>query len=268
MKHRIKRRKATTVTLAIACSSAGSMPGTAQAQNLDQPAAPLFELREGKLLPKQPPRMRHHVRVSYQPTFNISAEFTNLGFPSSTVPGPGAGLVDRDYDDGFVRLETTGPATGSPDGYTAYWSYENSNQVVGSDLLMRKATSSGTISSSGDIGDDPQHGVELGYAFEVGPVGRLYWGFEAAVSFIPVDIHDARPLTTDLTLITDTFDISNLDPGGGPPPPPGTPSTGRSGTSALILVEPVSRTLTPLTGSTVSGRRTVDANVFDIRIGP
>ena len=98
--------------------------------------------------------------------------------------------------------------------------------------------------------------------------GPFVWGVEGGFGFSSLDIRDTNTLIGDVDVITDTFDISNLAPGGGPPPPPGTPSTGRSGTSALILVEPVSRSTTSYAGSTVSGYRDISGNLYDFRVGP
>jgi len=138
---------------------------------------------------------------------------------------------------------------------------------VGNNLIMSKASSAGTV-SSGTIDDDPQQGMEFLYSLAIGPVGRFSWGLEGAFGFGGLDIRDSRSLTSDVNVVTDTFDISNLEAGGGPPPAPGTPSPGRSGTTALILVEPASRTSAIYPGATVTGYRSVEADVFDFRVGP
>lgn len=264
--------------MAVACASAVTTHNAAQTGSgqvipelgaAEASEAPeILRLEGGELIPSRLPLFRNRFSVSYRPSFNIKAEFKNLGFPASTVPGPGGGLVDRDYDNGYVRLETTGLATGSPDGYTSNWSYQDNAQVVGNNLIMSKASSAGTIGSSGSVGDDPQQGMEFLYALAMGPVGKFTWGFEGAFGYGGVDIRETGSLAADINIVTDTFDISNLEDGGGPPPAPGTPSTGRSGTSALILVEPASRSTTLVTGSTIRGQRSVEANVFDFRVGP
>jgi len=278
LKYRIEMRKAAAMSLAVACAAAATTRNAAQTgqgpviQELGSSGAgespEILRLEGGELVPVRTPLLRHRFSVSYRPSFNVTAEFKNLGFPASTVPGPGAGLVDRNYDDGYVRLETVGLAAGSPDGYTSYWSYQSGAQVVGNNLIMSKASSAGTIGSSGTFDDDPQQGMEFLYSLAIGPVGRFSWGLEGAFGFGGLDIRDTRSLTTDINVDTDTFDISNLEPGGGPPPAPGTPSPGRSGTTALILVEPASRSSTTFSGAAISGYRSVEADVFDFRVGP
>lgn len=278
LKYRLEMRKAAALAVVGACASAmitrdvAQVSGTPPIEKLggDQgnQGAEILRLQGGELVSTKTPRFRNRFSVSYRPAFNISAEFRNIGFPPTSLPGPGGGIVDRNYDDGYVRLETTGPAAGSPDGYTSYWSYNSADQVVGNNLLMHKATSAGMIGSSGAVDDGPQQGVEFDYSWEAGPIGHFVWGLEGSFGFSGVNIRDSRSLRSDVNVITDTYDISNLDAGGGPPPPPGTPSTGRSGTSAIILVDPASRSNTLYTGSTIDGYRSVDANVYDFRVGP
>ncbi len=275
LKHRFEMRKAAAVSVAVACAAAATTRNVAQtgerlvSQNAAAGEAPeILRLEGGELVPVRSGLFRNRFSVSYRPSFNITAEFKNMGFPASTVPGPGDGLVDRNYDNGYVRLETSGLAAGSPDGYTSYWSYQSDAQVVGNDLYMSKASSAGTIGSSGALDDDPQPGMEFLYSLAIGPVGRFTWGVEGAFGFSGLNIQDNSQLTADINVTTDRFDISNLEVGGGPPPAPGTPTSARSGTSALILVEPASRSSTVFSGSTISGYRSVEANVFDFRVGP
>lgn len=278
IKYRVEMRKAAALSLAVACASAATTRNAAQTgqgpaigelgATSGNEAPEILRLEGGELVATRLPLFRNRFSISYRPSFNITAEFKNLGFPPATVPGPGGGLVDRNYDNGYVRLETTGLAAGSPDGYTSNWSYQNSGQVVGNSLLMTKTASAGTVGSSGALDDDPQPGMEFLYSLALGPVGRFSWGIEGSFGFAGLDIQDTRSLNSDINVITDTFDISNLESGGGPPPPPGTPTPGRSGTSALILVEPASRSSTIFAGSTINGYRSVEANVFDFRVGP
>lgn len=278
LKRRIKLRKTAAVTLAAACTTGITLRNAAQTSSPPQILKPgemqenqsteILRLQGGELVRGKPAHFRNRFSISYRPGFNISAEFRNIGFPPSSLPGPGGGNVDRVYDDGYVRLETTGMAAGSPDGYTSYWSYDGADQVVGNNLFMHKATSAGVIASSGNIDDGPVQGMEFVYAYEIGPIGRFAWGLEGSFGFGGVNIRDSRSLMANVNVITDTFDISNLEAGGGPPPPPGTPSTGRSGTSAIILVDPASRSNTIYGGSTINGYRSIDANVYDFRVGP
>lgn len=282
-KQRIDRkqqvRKAATLALCGACASITVARNPALdsemelAQNiLDGPptqgAPGIMQLEAGRLIPVAPPFLRHRIGINYRPMFNVSAQFQNVGFPPTSVPPPGGGAVDRFYDDGYVRPETTGLATGSPDGYTSYWSYQNSGQVVGNNLLMSSASSAGTGGATDPFSDGPQQGFEMSYSWVGGPAGPFVWGVEGGFGFSGLNIRDGRSFTTDVNVTTDAYDISNLAPGGGPPPPPGTPSTGRGGTSALILVDPASRSVANYAGSTINGYRDIDANVFDLRVGP
>ena len=265
-------QKSAAVGLCVAFATAGAARegsfGRVELAQLgdDGPAPEIFRFEAGELISTKP--LRHRVRLNYRPTFNVSANFQNTGVSGGMVPPPGAGVVARDYDDGFVRPETTGLAAGSPDGFTSYWSYQNASQVVGNNLLMSKAVGSGAIAGAGSIGSDPMHGMELAYSWMVGPAGPFEWGLEGSFGFSGLDIRDDRTLTGNVNVTTDTFDISNLAPGGGPPPPPGTPTTGRSGTSALIGVAPASRSTSSFIGATSSGFREVTGNIYDFRVGP
>ncbi len=274
----MKVGNAATLTLCAACASitfarnAGKDSPVQLAQNILNPpsdeAPEIMRLEGGKLVTVDRPLSRHRFGISYRPVFNLSAKFQGVGFPPSSVPGPGAGIVDRIYDDGYVRPETTGLAAGSPDGYTSYWSYHSAGQVAGNNLLMSSAASAASTGSSGAFEDGPQNGFEMDYSWVGGAIGPFIWGFEGGFGFSGVNFRDNRSFVTDVNVTTDTYDIGNLAAGGGPPPPPGTPSTGRGGTSALILVEPASRSVANFSGSTITGSREMEADVFDLRIGP
>jgi hypothetical protein len=66
------------------------------------------------------------------PAFAISLAFTCTALAQCN-PGPATGGgVDRLYNDGYVRVDSTS----NPDGYTWYWGYQNSAQVQGDFILF------------------------------------------------------------------------------------------------------------------------------------
>src|SRR5580692_989632 len=84
--------------------------------------------------------------LSYRAGFNITADFRNLGgFPASSSPGPATGGgIDRIYDDGYVRVDSSGNAGGQ----TWFWGYKNASQIPGNDTVVMHSTLSEPDASS------------------------------------------------------------------------------------------------------------------------
>ncbi len=238
----------------------------AAAAAADEPASGLRGFN-----PEKPERSRNRFSLSYRAGFNITADFKNLGFRPTPLDLP----AGRTYDDGFVLLETSGTAAGSPDGFTSLWHYDNPGQSVakeggGGSLFMHKASSTSLGNSLGNDGD-PQHGFELTFNRELGTVGRCFWGLEAAVGLMDLEIRDHRPVATAGEVITDEYNVDNLYQFGATGPTfPGPSQPGRAPASQIIAVNPdplVPRSVAPFTGN-LTGRRSLDAQIAGFRLGP
>ena len=209
--------------------------------------------------------------LGYRAAFNISANFTGLGgFASRHIPGVpgltpttgGPGAVARTYDDGFIGVDISGNAGGT----TTYWGYDNSlAQVAGGNVLMHNASSPATA-SSGDVGNDPQNGMELSYFQPLGGKDRWHWGVEGAFNWTPLNLQDSRTLAGNKVTVTHAYALNGVVPPVAPPAyvgPVSGPGAPQLSTDAMD-----GGTTTQTGAAAISGNRKIDANLYGLRIGP
>src|SRR5204863_732465 len=114
-------------------------------------------------------------------------------------PGPATGGTDHTYNDGYVRVDSSGDAG----GVTWNWGYQKDSQVVGDTLQFHATQSDSASSGSDNITDDPQYGIELIYQRVTGSFSSSgNWGLEAGFGYTDLDIRGSAG-TGSLT--TDTF---------------------------------------------------------------
>ena len=198
--------------------------------------------------------------VSYRMGFNISARFKNLGgFPALSNPGPATSGVDHTYDDGYNRVDSSGNTGGA----TWFWGYENASQLPGNDtVVMSSSSSAATGKLTRD--EDPQHGIEISYARELGRSESCKWGIETAFNFTDVTMGDNRTIFGSVTKTNDAYSL------GGTIPPAAPYSHGRdpSGSDPLINDTPIRNVTTLSRGALVAGSRQFDAEIYGLRVGP
>jgi hypothetical protein len=177
---------------------------------------------------------------------NINARFNHLGNVNPAKPG--------NYDDGFVHTDSSGNAGGQ----TWNWGYKNAGQVQGNSVVMH--SSSASVNGSMDRTDDPQAGFDLAYGRNLGTVLGGKWGLQAAFDFTTVSIHDSRPLTGTGTTISDAYSLGGVTA-------PGAPYTGSFNGPGPLLGDNPTRTTASET-VTITGSRTLEAQVYALRLGP
>ncbi|HEV2691762.1 MAG TPA: hypothetical protein VG347_02590 [Verrucomicrobiae bacterium] len=193
---------------------------------------------------------------SVGPTFGlrVDARFNHLGNVNSASPGPASGGgLDRTYNDGFVKVDSSG----NSGGQTWNWGYQNASQVQGNAIVMHTATSvNGTLNDN----QDPQPGFDLAFGHDFGKVWGGRWGLQGAFDFTAVSIHNSQPLTGSSTLINDAFSLN----GNAAPDAPYAGSF--SGPGQLLGDSP---TRTSSTESVlITGQHTLDAQIYVLRAGP
>jgi hypothetical protein len=207
--------------------------------------------------------------LNYRAGFNIHASFNAPALGLLTPPplaGSGAtgNPVAREYEDGFVRVDSTGNAG----GYTSYWGYNNDSQVqgVGSEgggsLLLRNsvsATSPGGLKQT----DDPQRGVEIMYQHELARNAKLRVGIELAFNYTWLDIRASRTAPAMLTRIIDAYPLEGITP-------PLAPFVGTlDGPGPLISDQFTRTTVTEAAVSwSIANSRKLDGQLYGLRIGP
>jgi hypothetical protein len=217
------------------------------------------------------PAEKNRIGVSYKMSFNITAEFKNVGNVGTGSgggnghgPATGGG-IDRSYDDGYNRVDSSG----NKDGLTWFWGYKNQSQVVGDTLVMR-STSIAPINSK-TIDGDPQNGAELTYNRELGrwEKNNRSWGLEAGLAWTDIDITDHRPLKGGIRTIADAYDLGGVNPNVAPQSSeyPGHAGTFQ-GPGPLIDDSPTRTVTSSAKGSLVLGERHFEANLFAFRLGP
>ena len=193
-------------------------------------------------------------RFSFGPRFglNFKADFHNSApYFNAVNPGLAAGGLNHTYDDGYVRVDSSGNAGGR----TWNWGYQNGSQVVG-DAMQFHAIKPRSSSSATD---DPQYGAELIYQRVIGTMPFLpsvRWGLEAGFSFTDLDLRNNRNGTVPVT--TDTFPLNGVLP-------PGAGYNGNfTGPGALLGDTPTRTT----TSATMTSNQKLSGQLFNIRLGP
>ncbi|MDB6066751.1 MAG: hypothetical protein JWR26_2959 [Pedosphaera sp.] len=196
--------------------------------------------------------------------FNMKAKFKTVG--TLNLP-PNARLTPDgrayNYDNGYVFNDVSG----STDGRTWNWGYDNSaSQVAGNAILLSRSSVGTDAASTGDMGDSIAPGFEFTYNHEFGMHGKLRYGLEAAFNFMNFSAEDNSTLVGTANRITDAYAFT---PGTTPPQAPPAYQGTFNGPGFLIGNTPTSSTSTTITGGAViSGRRTFNADLWGFRLGP
>jgi hypothetical protein len=216
----------------------------------------------------------NRVTLSLRFGLNITGKFKGIGGKLNPLNGLGASGGTRrtphgdpyNYDDGYVYPDISG----SHDGLTWYWGYDNSStQVSGDDILFHRTTASG-IPSQRDGDSGPNAGAELTYDRELGikeDWHHMRYGIEAAVNYMPISFSDNFDSSVKLTQVTDAYPFT---PGTTPPTAtPSHPYQGSFGGPGFVIgSKPVSSTSTTIPGGKFGAQNSFDANLWGLRLGP
>ncbi len=209
----------------------------------------------------------NRVTVSFRSTFNVGARFSGVsGSGPASEPGP-VGVTDiiRNYDDGYVRVDSEGNA----EGLTWNWGYRDAEQVNTDGTLDFHSGSALGSSSISRAQDDPQLGFEIAWERQLIRTDRLRLGLKAAFGLMDVGIDESRSFRRDSEVVTDSYSLGGIIP----PGDPGVPGYQYQGTfggpGPLIGGAPSGRTLEiiPL-GALTSARRTLESTLFHWKLGP
>lgn len=189
---------------------------------------------------------------------NIDAKFKSAPFGPRTVVGGTGSALEHFYEDGYVRVDSSGNAGGT----TWFWGYNDASQVSGDSILFHSTAGSGDA-STGDVNCDPHYGVELVFNREFGRFGRdTRWGLEAGLGWTSIALSDRSTLSGGLTRVTDAYSFM---PG---TTPPAAPFAGTFTGPNFEINDSPSRSFAPLAGGSIRGQRDFDADLFVGRVGP
>ncbi len=254
----------------VACMLAASQ---ALGQSSGEPAARLIELPAKTGL--------NQVRVSARMGYNISAHLENVGvsagqgFPQPPPPkDPSRHFTSAtgvSYQDGYVGIDESGnaPLPGETQGRTFYWGYARQDQIadlnndgIGDTLLLSHSTS-GTLLE--DFKNDPQAGLEVSYARQLGQRDGSTFGIETSFTYTSLDLR-AHGIADPRVLGVDAFSLPISPFTGRPIVPPTPPYAGgfelpAPGVGAPSIYD------TP-THYPVNILSSFDASVYGLKVGP
>ena len=233
--------------LAVTFALLGCATGPALAQSLDNPN-----------------RFTAAARVG----LNLKAKFTTTtpALPPQTEVGPPTGHgVNRNYDDGYVRVDDSGNAG----DLTWNWGYREAAQVPGNDTLLMHSSSAPAASLNSTAKDDPQAGFEFAWLRDLSRSERGALGFKVAFNYTDLDFRSSNPLSAPSQRLTDTYALGGIIP----PGDPGQPGWQYAGADdlpgPLIDDAPASRTVDTIPGgATTTGQRSLTGNLFAWKVGP
>ena len=205
------------------------------------------------------------VGAGYAQLLGLKTEFNGLGIFRNPHPvQPLGNGIERDYDNGYVHLDSSG----NLGGLTWNWSYADNAQYnpAGSGSIDYSITNSlANARTEEDGGAKP--GFELFTYYDMGAAGfhglgnrPATWGFRAGLQYSRINVSNQNLLTTGLTTTTDSYDlggtIAPLAPFVGNP----------SGPGPLLSDNPTRSTLVGGTGL-VTGSRELDVDLTLLNLG-
>lgn len=188
--------------------------------------------------------------------FNTEVSFRSHAPSLPPIQRPNAlGGTDREYADGFVRQDASGP--GSPTTWN--WGFNNAAQAIPGAINMSAPQGSPGADING-VSDDPQWGAEFTYGRILTVWADAGVGFELGLSWVDFSVEDSGTVANSLRRVTDTFGLASAVS----PVPPYAGSF--EGPGPLLDRAPLGSVTA--TGGTLSGSRRVEANWWGARLGP
>jgi hypothetical protein len=196
--------------------------------------------------------------LSYRAGFNVKARFADVGgFARRTDPGAAiGGGLDRNYDDGYNRVDSSGNAG----GLTWNWGYNDPGQIPGNDTVVLHSSTSGSIATATD--GDPQHGLELSFNHRLGHIAGCAWGIEAAFNYTDLSARQSGSLGATVSRLGDAYALGGVLP-------PVAPYAGTFGNAGPMIGDAPTRTIeTVANGATIDGARSLEGTIYGWRLGP
>lgn len=225
------------------------------------------EPSKGALVTPDPSPSRWRLGVGYAPLVGLKTEFSGLGNFSAAFPTqPLGGGVDYNYDDGFVRVDSSGNLGGE----TWNWGYENASQIdpsgLGSvDYTLTRGLANGSTEEDGggEVGFEAFGYLDMGAASLLPMLEKrgATWGFRGGFSYNHVDVDSQTTVSSSTVTQTDRFSLNGTVP-------PSAPYRGGSfdGPGPLIGDSP-SRSFGQGDPALISGSRELDVDLSVFSLG-
>lgn len=205
------------------------------------------------------------VGLGYTQMIGPKTSFSGLGtFNSPNTLQPLGSGIARDYDNGYVRIDSAG----NLGGQTWNWSYQNNAQYnpAGTGSIDYSITNS-LANARADEDDGSNPGVELFAFYDMGAAGfsgfgnrQATWGFRAGLQYSRITHGNGDLLATGLTSTTDSFALGGVLP-------PLAPFVGNPNGPGPLLGDSPTRSI-PVGGTGfVSGNRELDVDLTLMNFG-
>lgn len=205
------------------------------------------------------------VGAGYAQLLGLKTDLTGLGtFRSANTPQSLGGGIDRTYDNGYVRLDSSG----NTGGLTWNWSYDDNAQYnpLGTGSINYSITNNFANARAEEDGA-AKPGVELFAYYDMGSAGfkglgnrQATWGFRAGLQYSRIALVNSDLLNTGLTTTTDSFDLGGTIP-------PLAPYTGSFGGPGPLLGDNPTRSTFVGGNGLVSGSRQLDVDLTLLNLG-
>lgn len=208
------------------------------------------------LCESSPAQERNRFQLQARVGFNLKAEFSDTQPTlSASAPGPQfATGVDRLYDDGYVRVDSSGNAG----NVTWFWGYENSSQATAGAIAFQSRSLTDLASPGADTGTFA--GPELVYQRDLGVGERMRWGVQGAFNYLPLNFSTSTATPGSVVTTTDSFQsLSAVQPQA--------PYYGTFEGPGPLLQSDVSSRASSTVAALTDSSREIDLDLFGIRLG-
>ncbi len=204
------------------------------------------------------------IGAGYAQMFGLKTEFTGLGtFISPNTVQPLGNGIERDYDNGYVHIDSSG----NLGGLTWNWAYDDNSQYnpAGTGSIDYSITNS-LANARTDEDGGCQPGVEIFAYYDMGAAGfnganghPATWGFRVGLQYSRINFDNDDVLSTSLTGTSDSYDLGGT-------PAPQAPFVGNPMGPGPLLADNPTRTTFTGTGL-VSGSRELDVDLTVLNLG-
>ena len=201
----------------------------------------------------------------YAQLLGLKTEFSGLGkFGSPFTPQPPGTGIERDYDNGYVHVDSSGNLGGE----TWNWSYNDDTQYnpAGTGSINHSISNSLASGHAEDRGAS-EPGVELFAYYAMGPadlsglnIHTATWGFRGGLQYSRINMGNHNSISTRVGTTTDSFDL-----GGNVPPL--APYTGSFDGPGPLLGDDPTRSTGASNPGRVSGKRDLDVDLTLVTFG-
>ena len=179
-------------------------------------------LSSGKETGKETPAAAAASRWSYGASFQtmqgIQVRFSGLGGLANpgVLPPPGGGR-DYNYDDGFVRVDSSG----NFDDRTWNWGYDSSSQFnPANGGIVTFSRSSGLADASDSESGESASGIQFSAIYDGGPLPSSFpvpgdgvkWGARFSLNLLGGDVRSNGDLQASISRLEDTYALNGVVP--------------------------------------------------------